>query len=227
MVWSKDLPDGTKALNLGDNDIRANFTALEDALDLIHYFATGGSQTGLDKSMSGSTSTRNSTITSPALGNHWLNTSNLSSHGFLVLQRYDGADWIDVGPYSLVPYLADANVWTGANVETYTALTEAGGGPGNTWDWVLNTSTAWKGTLDDDTILNNPTGSLIAADRRCSVVVQVTQDAAVARTLTFGTNLLPAWGGQPAVNQTLSAITFIHMTLRSDQKWIYSVEYTT
>ena len=227
MVWNELLPDGSKALNLGDNDLRANNAANEAAFDLVHYFATGGSQTGLDKSQSGSTSTRDSTISSPALGNLWLNTINLSSHGFLVLQRYDGADWIDVGPYSLVPYLDDANVWTGANVETYEAVTEAGGGPGNTWDWALNESTAWKGTLDDDTILNNPTGSLIAADRRCSVVVQVTQDAAVARTLTFGTNLLPAWGSQPAVNQTLSAITFIHMTLRSDQKWIYSVEHTS
>lgn len=227
MVYSNLLPDGTKALNLGDNDIRANFDALETALDLIHYFATGGSQTGLDKSMSGSSGTRDSTISSPALGNHWLNTSNLSSHGFLVLQRYDGSDWIDVGPYSLVPYLDDANVWTGANVETYEALTEAAGGPGNTWDWALNDSTAWKGTLSDDTILNNPSGSLLAADRCGHVTVQVTQDAGTPYALTFGTNLLPSFSVQPAVNQTLGSISFVHMTLRSDQKWIYTVEYTT
>jgi len=227
MVWSNTVPDGSKALNLLDNDMRDNAVAIEDAFDEEHYFATGGSQTGRHKIGTGSDATRNSTISSPAAGNVWLNDKDLVAHGILVLQRYDGSGWIDCQPYGLIPFLADANIWTGANVETYTALTEAGGGPGNTWDWVLNTSTAWKGTLSDDTILNNPTGSLISADRRCSVVVQVTQDSGTPYTLTFGTNLLPAWGSQPAVNQTLDSITFIHMTLRSDQKWIYSVEHTT
>ena len=228
MVWSSSRPDGGAKMNVSDNDLRENAVAEEAAIDAEHYFATGGSQTGRHKWGMGSTATRDSTITSPASGNSWINDTYLVSHGFYVFQVYDGAAWKNVSPYDLIPYLADANVWTGANVETYTAVTASGTGP-ELWDWDLDLGMAWKGTLAEDTTLNNPTGTTVLAADRCGhLTLQVTQDAGTPYDITtFGSNLLPSFGGQPAVNQTLGAITLIHMTLRSDQKWIYTVEYTS
>lgn len=46
MSFDKNLPDGGKSLRLSDEDLRANFAALEAALGDGHRFSTGGTQDG-------------------------------------------------------------------------------------------------------------------------------------------------------------------------------------
>lgn len=46
MAWDKSVPAGNTKLSIGDNGIRDNNDALEDALGEEHAFATGDTQTG-------------------------------------------------------------------------------------------------------------------------------------------------------------------------------------
>lgn len=198
---------------------RAHRVATKGAIDVEHAATEGRHKFGR-----GATGARDA-ISTWVVGSVWINTSRITGEEVLdICDSIGPVTWVETA-FGITDI---AQVWTGGNSEAYTALDENAGGPGNTWDWIVDSGTAWKGTLSDATILNNPTGPItIAADRRMSAVVQVTQHGATPFAVTFGTNLLPAWGSQPAVNQTLSSITLIHFTLRSDQKWIYSVEYTS
>lgn len=74
-----------------------SIAALEAAFGRLHYYPTVDSLAGFDKSLSGSSANRDANIPVPQIGNEWLNDLYLVSHGFLILQRYNGADWVNVG----------------------------------------------------------------------------------------------------------------------------------
>ena len=93
--WDATLPSGSISFAQGDNDIRANQAALEDALDREHNFpGNEGSDAGLHTFGVGDTTARAAAITSPATGNFWFNT-DFGTNG--LLQIYDGSDWITLG----------------------------------------------------------------------------------------------------------------------------------
>ena len=90
-AWDKDLPSGSKAASLLDDDVRANNDWLENMLSTEHVFPGTTTTRGRHTVPSGTTATM-SAITSPSAGNLFLN-----DNGYLY--KYVAAstnDWVPV-----------------------------------------------------------------------------------------------------------------------------------
>lgn len=204
MVWSNLLPDGSKALNLGDNDLRANAAALEDALDEEHYFATGGSQTGRHRIGSGSAATRDIDISSPAAGNLWFVTDLVS--GEIILQRYDGADWI-APDYGLLDV---SQPWTAIQSAPYVAM----GKTASALDLDWSDGHYQKYTMDADLTLGAGTNKP-AANQGATIILELTQDGTGTRTLAYNAEYKSQAGSTPILSTAIGAIDQLVLTLMS------------
>lgn len=92
--WNQNLPSGGIAFNQGDNDIRKNNGALQDALAREHNFpGDQGIDAGRHTFGVGGSTTRDAAITSPSDGNMWFNTD----FGSGLLQVYISGAWVTIG----------------------------------------------------------------------------------------------------------------------------------
>jgi len=225
MVWDKDIPTGASFVSQGDNTIRANNAANEAAVDLEHYFATGGTQDGRHKIGIGNDAARDFAIPSPLDGNIWLNTKDYSANGWMILQVYyaTGVAWKDTGYLDAnVAELDTAQVWSAGQAGTYTTFSTSS----SDWNWNCDTSQYFKGTLPDAGTreIQAPTGTLFASNNAGSWTLEVTQAPTTASTLTLDpTYFFPAYGGQPPISTVLGSINMVYVTLRSNSTFFYSV----
>jgi len=125
MTWDKEkCAEGILAPDLND-EIRANWAALEAALDYYHYFATGGVQTGRPRPGSArpyfqdaAPTARLDTgyFTSDDYGTIWIDSNATIDNQFNILTAADGAGtetWTPISTEVIAVLLAAARVFAG------------------------------------------------------------------------------------------------------------------
>lgn len=92
-------PDGALPVNQGDNDIRANMTAITERMEKEHVWPANPltSASGRHKFGIGTTATRDATLTVLVAGMLWFNTDAALGTG--VLQIYNGSTWVSVADF--------------------------------------------------------------------------------------------------------------------------------
>lgn len=225
MVWQKTRPAGNVALRQSDNNLRENAEALEAALDLEHFFETGGQQDGRHRFAPEDDTARAVSISSPEEGNIHINDGTDHESGNPYLEVYTSSAWasLDVD-ISEVARTDVSKTWTEAQVATYEMLTPAAGSIA--WDYT--DASVFKVTLSAGTLtaytLASPT-TTVPANAGGVWLFEVTQGGSADHTLAFGADFVPEFGAQPVIQTGASAITYIWVYSGSDQKLIYSVRY--
>lgn len=222
MVWDKTRPDGSRKLNLSDDDLRENNDGLETGLDTEHVFATGGAQHLRHRFGRGDGTTRD-LIADWVAGSIWINTGRVS--GEELIDIYDGAAWVETS-FGIIDV---AQGWSSGQASDYVVVTPGAGTP-MTLAWDIEDGNFFKATLSAGTEMQVPdVATLYATGAGAHYTWEITQDAGVARSLTFsstGPTFFPAYGSQPDIDQALGSVTFVHLTLRSDKTFVYRVENT-
>jgi len=92
-AYDKTLPSGSASIRIGDDKIRDNFAALEEALLVEHNFPdnAGGSRRGRHKFGVGTQGARTAAIGTPAAGEVWFDTT------YYQWTVYDGTAWRALG----------------------------------------------------------------------------------------------------------------------------------
>lgn len=91
--YDKTLPSGSVSIRQGDDKIRDNFAAIEEALSVEHNFPdnSGGSRRGRHKFGVGNQAARNAAVGTPATGEVWYDTT------YYQWTVYDGTTWRALG----------------------------------------------------------------------------------------------------------------------------------
>lgn len=131
MAWDKNLiAEGVLAPDLND-EIRANWAALEAMLDAWMKFATGGTQTGQPRQGSARVYFQDAVPTarldgeyfdSADLGTPWVDTNSSPDNQFNLLTAADGAGtetWTPISTEIIAVLVAAAHNWAG--VQTFNA----------------------------------------------------------------------------------------------------------
>lgn len=103
--YDKTLPSGSASIRLGDDKIRDNMAALEEALSVEHNFPdnAGGSRRGRHKFGVGTQAARTAAIGTPATGEVWFDTN------YYAWSVYDGTAWRVIGSR-----IGDIRMWGGS-----------------------------------------------------------------------------------------------------------------
>lgn len=220
MVFDKNLPDGDKGIELGDDDLRANNAALETAIGAEHYFATGGSQTGRHKFGFGTTAQRDA-IT-PQAGMIWFNTSayeGVINYDRIVVQGYASGGWRnleilqpslfrnDEQTRSTVPQFAD---WLNVPIVSGNVACD------------FSTSARKYCTLTQNITLTNPVNDLGAGVASADVAFDFIQNGTGGWTVTFGNNYRSANGLAPVISTTANSRTRVYISGTQEGKYLVS-----
>lgn len=222
MAWIKTLPDGDKNIGLGDDDLRTNNNALEDALTAEHYFVTGGSQTGRHKFGFGTTAVRGALT--PQENMIFFNTDAYSGSvdlTHIVVQGYNGGSWrnLDV----LQSNIFRTNAQTRSTVPQYAdwlnvAIT--GAGPYLVACDFL-TSPRKYCTLTQNVTLSNPVNDITPTGTAgADVLFDIIQDGTGGRTITFSNNYFAPDGLKPIVSTTANSRTRLYISGTQNGKYV-------
>jgi len=237
MAWDKDAPAGSLPLNVSDDVLRANQTALEAMVNVEHTFSTGGTaaEQGRHKFGIGLDAARAAAITSPTVGNMWFNTKDYVAHGWYIGQVYAEIStgpsvyaWVDIGPFDAALARTDeAKVWTQGQAGAWVAFTEDGtAAPLYDWDWDLDDGNFFYETLPDSstvTIKLPTVTGLVDNANGATVMFKITQAPTTAGTLVFESGIEPSGGFQPALSTTLGTVHLVSMVMLSATSFIYTV----
>ena len=192
--------------------------AMQGAFATEHTEATGRHAFGI-----GTTATRNGQA-DIANGMIWFNTDRVS--GEVLLDIYASGAWVETA-FSMLDVIQK---WTKTQYGTPVAITPGSGSP-NTLAWNLADGAFFKATLTaptpDGTEMQAPTTTGLLAADMSHFTWQVTQDSSGNRPLSFVSEFIPAFGGQPEIDLDPFAATLIHITKLNDAtlfRYVYRVE---
>ena len=206
MVWDKDLPLGSKAGNLLDDDIRDNNAALETALTEEHVFDSGGTQTGKHTFAVETEATRGGD-SDYATGSVSITTDTVSGQ-YVFTFTYDGTNWVT----PIEAFLNNANDWVLGQYHTPVTLTS---GANIASDWtnanIFHLSLAHNGQLD------NP-DNIPSTGKSGVWFYIVSQSDASGWSLTYDTRFFGPNGGAsstgPALTSGAGEVDVLMCTLR-------------
>ena len=205
MAFDKNLPDGDISIALGDDAIRANNEALEDALDLEHDFSTGGTQTGRHKFPVTDTAGI-ILLTDMVAGSLGVDTDP-RTYGSLVF--YDGGAWRYLEPGDLEYQRTDERgTWTKPQISPWVSVTPSGGSPAPVAIDMTLSPTKYV-TATQDIIISNPTGSV--TDHCQNMILQVTMSGGPWE-ITWGTSYRAMFGTAPVYDDTSAAVNVFFLT---------------
>lgn len=188
MAFDKDVPAGNTKISIGDNGIRANNTALEDAIDLEHDFTTGGTQTGRHHFPVDSEA--NLALLSPAgVSGGLAIATGVRSDGVLVYNN--GSAWVraDCGATDL-PRLDEVNEYTAPSHSVWTSVTPGGGSVAID----LDDGPTFYATISGDVTVANPTN--VVSGYCLNFLIQLTWSGA-GHTVSWGSNYRASSGVAP------------------------------
>lgn len=220
MAFDKTLPDGDASIGIGDNVIRDNNAALDDGLNLEHYFTTGGNQVMRHRFARDTLTNR--TVASPVFedGSIFFQTDLRS--GRLVIQVRDGGAWenVDIEPMdsatSLIPTLPrldSRSDFITCQFATYDQITPTvdGAGPDEIIAIDLALSPFKYATLEEDTTISNPINSLTG--KGTTVALELVQDVTGGHIVTFGNAYRTPGGVVPSLDESANARTMVYFTV--------------
>lgn len=112
--YDETLPDGSKNITLGDDDLRGQSTAIRERLEVEHYFPDNATaaRRGRHKFGVGGSAARNAAITSPAAGNVWYNSATYQWEVYTATTGWRGVGAV-VGDVKMCARATelDANGW--------------------------------------------------------------------------------------------------------------------
>jgi hypothetical protein len=214
MAWDKDLPDGDLDAAQLDDDVRTNNDALEDALDLEHYFATGGSQHGRHKFGIGTTAARDA-LANISNGMIYFNTDALS--GYTVLQVRSSGSWVNASILdTTVARLGLQNLWTKPQYATWETLTLSGGNL--TIDF--STSPKKKANIGANFTVLNPTNDTPGPSASSEIVLDLTMTGSGGWTVTWGNKYRGPNGIAPVISATTGHVTRVYISGMADGNYL-------
>lgn len=228
MAWDKDVPAGSLRVNQLDDALRTQNAALETAIDAEHGFATGGNQTGQHSFPRGSTAAREAVKgnanSTPA---RMFLVDDIRAGQYVPFAHDDvSEEWIAIVPGDPVVRRNENQDWVLAQYSTALALTKTANTPPtpDDLDYSILGSNFFTVILTNDSLLNNPTDAL-GTGKMVHFTIQVTQNGAGGHEVTYDSNYLPAFGGQPDIDPDAGATSLLHVTRLTDGSLVYRVEY--
>lgn len=236
MAFDKSTPAGSTKVSLGDNAIRDNNDALEDALggtvgdgaDLAgagtprpgeHRFVTGGDQSGRHTFKHG-TSTEQAALSTSSEDDGWVIMRTDIRSGKRVWMVYDGSAWdtVDVGVTD-IPRVDENSVYTAVQEFVWESVSPSGG----TLTLDCETDHAKYATVPASSVMtianlsNKP-----AAGNGCTIYLKLT-NAGTGSSLSWGSEYRTANGVTPSFDTGSGAINIYALTVLDDGNvWISS-----
>ena len=206
MSWNKNLPDGSKSIALGDDDIRENNDSLEDAVDLEHDFTTGGTQTGRHAFPVDSLGNLASLNPAGVRGGLAIATGVRPSG---VLAYHNGTSWIlaDNGNDD-VARTDEVNLFTAPSWSEWLSVAPVSA----QIDIDLDLGPTFYSTINTNVLINNPSNAV--ANHCQNFLLQITWNGAL-HTLTWGAAYRAANGIAPAYSTENGAVNLFTCTVLS------------
>lgn len=231
MVWDKNIPIGTSFLSIGDDIIRDNQAAAEAAIDLEHYFQTGGVQTGRHKFPRGtSTGGGNDRDTDPvAWQDGSLFLANDVRSGKHVVELYNGGAWdrLDVDPLDgsgdpTLPRTSERSLFKTCQHANWDVITATGSVPALlTIDY--SGSPYKRHVITQDTQIQAPIN--VVAGKASTVELELVQDGVGNHAVSFvGSTFYAVGGTSPIIAIAANSPTTLYITARSDGTFRVSSE---
>lgn len=214
MSWDKNKANGDEDAALLDDRVRENDAALETALDLEHYFATGGAQHGRHRFGRGTQSNRTG-LANVVDGMIYFVTDLVS--GQIVPTIRDAGAWVSLTVYDvLISRLNLQNLWQKPQYATWESISLSGG------NLTLDFSTApkKKANIGSNFTILNPTNDSPMPGASAEIILDLTITGAGNWTATWGNKYRSADGMTPVIAAATGKITRVFISGMADGNYL-------
>jgi hypothetical protein len=216
MAWNKNLPDGGIDAAQLDNDVRTNNSAIESAIDLEHYFATGSTQHGRHKFGRGTQADRTA-LSNVADGMLYFVTDLVT--GKIVPTIRDAAAWVSLTVYdALIARLDVKNQWTKPQYATWELITMSAGNLAVDYD----KSPRQYANISANVTITNPVNDVAA--NGATIELDLTITGAGGWTVTWGNLYRSANSMKPVIAAVTGNKTKVFITGQQDGTYLVATQ---